>query len=213
MRDDHIGESAELYALGELDEMEAARVARHSRTCDECARRLGEAEEAVAAAIESAGVPAARPEALDLRIRFTPAPSRTHTPAWIAAVAAAFVIGLLPWGVTMTQHPAPSQSQDAVDAMLAGHFVHAPFAALRSGAPAAKVIYAREGGWIYVLAAAGNGELTVATQTKGVIATVASLEPSEKARAAFVRTPTRIDTVLLLDHGTPIASVRVVYTK
>ena len=44
----------QVVALGELDEIETARVARHARTCDECAHRLGEAEEAVAAAIDAA---------------------------------------------------------------------------------------------------------------------------------------------------------------
>jgi hypothetical protein len=211
MRDDHIGENAELYALGELEELDVARIERHARACDECAARIGKAEAAIAAAIEIGGLPPERPASLDARMRFAATPSRT--PAWIAAVAAAFVIGLLPWGVTMTQRSGSSQSQDAVDAMLAGHFVHAPLVALRSDAPPAKVIYAREGGWIYVLARAGPLKLDVATETNGVITTVASLEGSDKTRSAFIRTGARIDSVLLVDRGTPIASAKIVYAR
>jgi anti-sigma factor RsiW len=210
MRDDHVGENAELYALGELDELEAARVEHHARTCDECTRRLGEAEATVLQLIESGNVPTARPAPLDRRVRFAPPASRT--PAWIAAVAAAFVIGLLPWGVMMTQRPvASTSSQPAIDAMLAGHFAHAPLVALRPGVPAAKVIYPRESGWIYILVGAGQDSFDVATVVKGNRTIVASLAPSGVTRAVFVNVPGRVDAVELLQSGTPVAGARIAY--
>ena len=107
--------------------------------------------------------------------------------AWIGAVAAAFVLGLLPWGWTMTQQHQNGAAQPAVDAMLVGHFSHAPLLPLQAGAPPAKVIYAREGGWIYVLAGAGTSSLDVATVTAGRTAVVAALAPSGATRAAFVK--------------------------
>ena len=70
MRDDHIGENAELYALGELDELEAARVERHARTCAACSSRLGDAEATVLQLVEAGGVTTAVPEGLDRRVRF-----------------------------------------------------------------------------------------------------------------------------------------------
>jgi len=210
MPDDHIGESADLYALGHLDDRETARIERHARDCDLCAARLGEAEAAVLLLIESGGVPAARPASLDRRMRFARPPSATA--AWIGAVAAAFAIGLLPWSIVMTHRPpeAPSQ-QAAIDAMLAGHFAHAPLAGLRPGAPSAKVIYAREGGWIYVLVAPGSAPLDVATVSGGTTTTARSLPASAQTRSAFVRTAGRADAVVLLDQGTPVARARLVY--
>jgi hypothetical protein len=209
MRDDHIGESAELYALGELDELEAARVERHARACTVCATRLGEAEATVLQLVEAGGVAATVPEALDRRVRFgTPASS---TRAWLAAVAAAFVLGLLPWGWTMTQPRSNDAAQPAIDAMLAGHFVHAPLLPLQAGAPPAKVIYAREGGWIYVLVGAGSSSLDIATVSGGRIAVVAALAPSKATRASFVKIAERVDAVELLQNGKPISAAQIVY--
>jgi anti-sigma factor RsiW len=211
MRDDHIGENAELYALGELDELEAGRIQRHARACAECAQRLGEAEATVLQLIESDGADASVPEALDRRIAFVKPASPTR--GWIAAVAAAFVIGLLPWGWTVTQRHPNEVAQPAIDAMLVGHFVHAPLLPLQAGAPAAKVIYAREGGWIYVLAAAGSDSLDVAAVTGGRTTVVAALAPSGATRAAFVKIPGRVDSVELLENGKPIAAAHLVYAR
>jgi hypothetical protein len=209
MRDDHIGENAELYALGELDELEAARVERHARTCAACSSRLGDAEAAVLHLVEAGGIAPMVPEALDRRVRFAQPASGTR--AWIGAVAAAFVLGLLPWGWTMTQHQNGSTPQPAVDAMLVGHFSHAPLLPLQSGAPPAKVIYAREGGWIYVLAGAGTRSLDVATVTAGRTVVVAALAPSGASRAAFVKIAGRVDVVELLENGKPISAAHVAY--
>ena len=210
MRDDHIGEDAELHALGELDELEAARVEHHVRSCDECARRLGDAEATVLQLIESGDVPVAPCPPLDRRVRFEP--PATPTRAWIAAVAAAYVLGLLPWGITMTQHSNGSSSQSAVDAMLVGHFAHAPLLPLAAGAPSAKVIYAREGGWIYVLAAAGTSSLDVATVKVRPARTswLRSRHPGV-TRAVFVNVPGRVDAVELLENGKPISAAHIAY--
>jgi hypothetical protein len=208
MRDDHIGENAELYALGELDELEAARVERHARACAACSSRLGDAEATVLQLIEAGGA-ATVPQALDRRVRFARPASPTR--AWIGAVAAAFVLGLLPWGWTMTQPHQNGTAQPAVDAMLVGHFSHAPLLPLQAGAPPAKVIYAREGGWIYVLAGAGTSSLDVATVTAGRTVVVAALAPSGATRAAFVKIAGRVDTVELLENGKPISAAHVVY--
>ncbi len=41
----HIGELAELYVLGSIDDGERASVERHIRSCVECANRIRDAEE------------------------------------------------------------------------------------------------------------------------------------------------------------------------
>jgi hypothetical protein len=212
MRDDHIGESAELYALGELDEREAARVERHARACAQCASRLGEAEATVLHLVEAGGVAAMVPEGLDRRIRFVQPAAATRS--WISAVAAAFVLGLLPWGVTTTQpHRNGVSPQPALDAMLVGHFAHAPLLPLVAGAPPAKVLYAREGGWIYVLAGAGASSLDVATVAAGRTNVVGALAPSASTHSAFVNIVGRVDTVELLENGKPISAARIAYPR
>jgi hypothetical protein len=200
---DHVGELAELYALGELSLAERERVDRHARECPQCAQRLGEAEATVLRLIER--------DADFVEGRLRPMRFRSNWAA-VAAIAAAFLIGLLPWGVqTLRERGSTSEAnQLAMSAMLAGHFLHAPLVPLAANAPAGKVIYAREGGWIYVIVAAGPAPIDVDTVSSGTRTRVASLAGSAQTRAAFVRTSAAIQSVELLQGGTPIAQARVV---
>jgi hypothetical protein len=208
--DGHLGESAELYALGTLGDIERARVERHVRTCDGCAKRLGDAETTVLGLIEADASQPAMPRGR------TPA-FTSRAPWWIGAVAAAaFVAGLLPWGfASLRERPASRVAQDgqqvALTAMLAGHFAHAAFVSGAPGAPAAKVIYAREGGWLYVIVAPGSETLDVRVARNGKRAIVGSIAGSGATRSAFVSGIGRVDVVELLDRGVLVAYARVVY--
>lgn len=196
---DHVGDDAELYALGALDETDAARVERHARECAACARRVGEAEATVLQLI-----PPARVAPHGRAPRFE---TRGPRVGWIAAVAAAFLIGLLPWGLGRL-HPANPSAQ-AETAMLAGHFAHAPFVARAPGAPRGKAIYALHGGWIYVIVTPGSDALAVALVRGGSRRVVASLAPSSQTRSAFVPTAGRVDAVELLEGGRPVATASI----
>lgn len=137
----HIGESAELYALGSLGEDERAQVDAHVMQCDACAARLGEAERTVAAMERSAEAPAAR--------------VRTwRVPAGVAA--AAFVLGLIPsawfWSAQQRAGAYNADRERALAAMVSSHFSHAQFERLAANAPSAKLIYARNGQWVYAVA-------------------------------------------------------------
>jgi hypothetical protein len=204
---DHVGELAELYALGDLSVAERERVTSHARECPQCAQRLGEAEATVLHLIERDAAADASVTPLR-RVRFG-----SSNWAAIAAIAAAFLLGLLPWGVqTLRERGSTSEAnQLAMSAMLAGHFLHAPLVPLAANAPAGKVIYAREGGWIYVIVAAGLAPLDVDTVSGGTRTRVASLAASAQTRAAFVRTSGAIQSVELLQGGTPIAQARIVF--
>ncbi len=209
MLDDHIGENAEIYALGDLGELESTRVEHHVRTCDACAKRLGEAEATVLRLIESGDV-SEPPATLTGRIRFSGQRQRT----WIAAVAAAFVLGLLPWGITTLRHSDVEQGanqQLAMNAMLAGHFLHTPAVALFPGVPKAKVIYPREGGWLYVLVGASSQPIDVVAIAGNKRTTIASIPPGPATRSAFVQIAQRVSSVQLLEGGTLVASARIVY--
>jgi hypothetical protein len=202
----HVGEDAELYALGQLDDVTRDRLERHVRVCAQCARRVGEAESTVLRLIEAQTppVPAA------LRPFYAPS-SRTWR--WAAAIAAAFVLGLFPWlAVTLRSAP-PATQQLAMTAMLHGHFLHADFVPDIAGAPEAKVIYARTGGWLYVLTAPGSERLSIVTVTRGSRSAVASVAPAAQTRAAFVPLSGPIDEVLLLEGERQVAHANVVVAK
>ena len=112
---------------------------------------------------------------------------------------------------SMEHRQAQDEEQVALSAMLAGHFSHAPFVGNASGAPEAKVVYAREGGWIYVIAAPGKERLDVAVTRDGRRTTVASMPANDAVRSSFVTLPDRPDTVELLDRGAVLASARLAY--
>lgn len=202
----HVGEDAELYALGQLDADRHERFELHVRGCAECARRVGEAESTVLRLIEgdSRNVP------VTLR-RFR---ANGSAPAWrwAAAIAAAFLLGLVPWLTTLRTASPPVQ-QVAMTAMLHSHFQHTQFVADTAGAPAAKVIFGRTGGWIYVLAAPGPAPLSVVTVAGGVKTTAATLAPDTRTRAAFVALQGGIDEVLLVDGTHQLAHANVVFAK
>lgn len=203
--DAHVGEDAELYALGELDAIARERVDRHVRACGECARRVGEAESAVLGLIEGDAGEIA-PHAL------RPFRVAAGRPAWqwAAAVAAAFVLGLIPWLVSMRATAPPAQ-QLAMTAMLDGHFMHAPFAAANPGAPNAKAIYARNGAWIYVLAAPADGALDVVAVSNGKRSKLGTIAPGTATRGAFFTEIVPADKLELVRDGRTIASATLVY--
>lgn len=201
----HVGEDAELYALGELDGQQRDRLERHVRACGECARRVGEAEAAVLRLVES---DARNFEPQTLR----PFRVRAAVPVWgwAAAIAAAFVLGLLPWLVSLRSSAPPTQ-QLAMTAMLQGHFMHAPFAAGVAGAPSAKAIYSRTGAWVYVLVAPANDALDVVAVTNGEPSKLGTIAPGTATRGAFFTRNVRPERLELVRDGRMIASATLVY--
>jgi hypothetical protein len=135
-------------------------------------------------------------------------------PSWIVAAAAAFVFGLLPWVISSlhdrSNAGAAASGQAAVTAMLAGHFAHAPFVARAQNAPPAKVIYAREGGWIYVIAGAGPDPLDIVVSHSGRSTAVGRLPSSSGVRSTFIALPGRVDEVVLRDRGVVIESAHTI---
>jgi anti-sigma factor RsiW len=148
----HLGEELELYALGDLSDEERAKIEEHLATCDECVRAVASAEETLAHMTSL--LPAYR------------APRRTALrnvwmmPAARTAIAAAFVVGLLVAAGTLpflSVRPGTSgQDARAQIAMTHAHFEHIQLEPLVAGAPAVKVIYARDRSWMYAIADDGR---------------------------------------------------------
>jgi hypothetical protein len=133
----HIDQEAELYALGMLGDGERARVEEHLAACTPCTMKIGAAEAAVAALIDSS----------------QQRPLQRRRAWWPAAVAAAFAVaagGLL--GQNIAMHGELGSDGAMLATMVNSHFNHAQFLT-PSGAPmAAKAIYDRHGKWYEILA-------------------------------------------------------------
>lgn len=195
--DVHIGEAAELYAIGALDAAERTAVDAHIARCSECARRVGEAEETVLALERDVRVdPLASAIAVPLHVR------RREVPAWSLAVAAAaaLIVGTLLPGI-FAQHDTPTL------AMIHSHFNHAQFAGLN--APAAKVIYARDRSWYYVIVE-GSHRYDAYGVRDGQSVPLGATEPRGATSELFWQHKEQFDRIELREGGKAIeaASIR-----
>lgn len=201
----HIDELAELYALGTLDEAERASVDAHAIECEACAQRLGEAESTIAFLEQSVAVPPSLDRRMSAVFARTP---RFRVPA--SLVAAAFVIGLLPslffWNANRSTRAFDADRQQAVQAMVSSHFAHAQFTALAPDAPKAKLIYARNGNWIYVVAETGRPLSLHAQGAQGEVA-LGTLHVSGQAAELYVPQAPATRTFTLYDGTNQIERV------
>lgn len=182
----HIGDLAELYAAGVLDDRERAMVEAHVSRCSECLRRTGEAEEVLFALERRFKIPsvlhsAAKPLTL----------TRPSNRLWtILVVAAALVVGFL------IPHP-HARRNPATLAMVQSHFSHAQFG---GSGPPAKVLYARDRSWYYVIVA-GSHRFEVYGLRDGRAELLGSTQPAELTSDLFARTSQRFEAIELRDRG------------
>lgn len=166
----HIGDLAELYALGALDANERLAVEVHVEVCSECARALGCAEAFVLSLDAATAERREPPESLLERIT-TSAKTVTPTPTnvwssrnpsdfrrlalWTAAVVLLITQSTFfihDFGLRERMH----DNDQALITVARTHFRHMNFIALSPGFPAAKLLYEPKGRWFYILIASSD---------------------------------------------------------
>ncbi len=203
----HFDESAELYALGMLDELEAARVLAHARECPACAGLIERAALVVSALSE--GVPVCQPaDALRDRLLSSAGPQHKDRGRWkwfggglVAGLTAAALV-ILPAYVTMQNMPRTADL--ALSTIVASHFNHVSFSALRQGAPAAKALYGKHIEWIYVVVHEPPEGLQVRIKRAEGTSTI-TLDVSGENGTAFVPSPGAVREIDLIEKGTMLA--------
>ena len=202
----HIDELAELYALGSLNAEEQQRLDAHIATCAACLARVNDAEKVVAAlAWEEAKSAAPR------RV----VPLRRPSPAW--RVAAGFAAGLIlpllfllpPY---LSERNSARETHAAFSALVNSHFSHVAFARRTADAPAAKLLYARTGEWLYVVALQPKSDLTVRLRYVDVIQTVGTIRANRSDAEVFIPNPGPVDEVLLSRDNVVVADARPAFT-
>ncbi|HEV3154377.1 MAG TPA: hypothetical protein VGZ02_11275 [Candidatus Baltobacteraceae bacterium] len=206
--DAHLGELADLYAIAALDEADARRVEAHAGVCETCRDALREAEAAALTLIE-AGEMHDAPSALNARIASSARPARRSAVSSWMALAAAFILGAIAPTVWLLERnaatPGGSMQNAAIVAMVHSHFLHAPLRPLQAGAPQAKVIFPRDGSWIYVVIAAPADGMQVATVTGAGTHVLGAPSAAGSASAFYAQLKEKIDGVVLLQNGRAIA--------
>jgi len=96
-------------------------------------------------------------------------------------------------------------------AMVSSHFLHAPFVPVTPGAPGAKVVYARDGSWLYVIVAPGSEPLDVIAISGNKRSSVATIPAGSAMRSAYVTPPNKVDTLELDEGGRVLSQARIAY--
>lgn len=174
---EHIDDLAELYALGVLSDDERSAVDAHLAQCAACSTRVAQSE-AVIAALVDAGVPKeTAPPQLAARIARSAAAGSPAGPLWsslrvLVGLAAALVLGL---GLAVLQvsrqnhdlRVALAGDERAFSTITHSHFHHTEFSKLNPDSPSAKVLYAHDGSWFYVIIDGAHRDLHVIGETNG----------------------------------------------
>jgi anti-sigma factor RsiW len=203
----HLGDDAELYALGVLDAAERAAAEEHLAACDDCRARVVAAESVVAALAST--LPAYEPAAqnpfapkrvvpLRPRVRFSFA-----APRWATALAAALVLGVgfLGWqDVSLNQQR--TSSDTALTAIVHGHFDHVTLTKARPSSPSAKVLYARDHSWLYALVdRPARGTHLIAEDATGARRDLGAFDARGAVATLFVRDPGPVSAVEIRDDA------------
>jgi hypothetical protein len=222
----HIGDDAELFALGALDDVTARRVELHILECPECLARVNEALIAAAALAEA--LPATSPSA-ELGRRLSAAAeefdvSHRQSTGWFSnrvlryAVAAALVLALLNAGwQSFRLHREIATEDVALATLVHSHFNHVSMTPLSSARLSAKVLYARDGKWLYVIADRPNGALRVlgygaATSAESGAALDLGMMASDGQTATLLARPrSRVRRIVLERGNVPIAEATLAY--
>jgi hypothetical protein len=210
----HVGEFAELYALGALDERERAAVETHLVACEPCTRLVGAAESHVAL-IASLEPRREAPPALDRRVHSTLYAQRI---AWRfpAAVAAALVVGLAPslylWGQERAMHRAMFATDSAMARLASAPHRTASFGA-SAGGPAGQVMYAPDGSWYVVVIRNATKALDVVWMHDGQRSMLGRAMPVGDVSALYLPKSHRMDTLALMDGDRVVAQATLTWQK
>jgi len=201
----HVSEFAELYALGVLQPQERANVDAHVVACGSCARALAAAEETIAA-LDEVFVPLVEaPERLGMRISMSsevvapPTRSVSHD-GWLRKRLSLFVPGFLAAALVLlflgisggmlyqrsTIWRQVAQDSTVLATIATSHFKHASFTAREPGAPIAKVLYARDGRWFYVIVNSASCDCRLVARSATAQRDLGSLEVRGSTATRFV---------------------------
>jgi anti-sigma factor RsiW len=211
----HVGDDAELYPLGMLDDDAAREVERHIAHCSECAERVAQAQ--TVAATLAAALPAATPSpALERRLsastRSRPVASKIRANLFRYAVAAALALVFLGLGLqTLLLRGRLANDDVALVTMVHSHFNHVSMSPESANPVAAKILYARDGSWIYIIADKPGGSLHALARTASATTDLGALASSGETATLLVRPRERIQSITLQRGGTNVASARLVY--
>ncbi|MGB8907826.1 MAG: hypothetical protein WCC84_03665 [Candidatus Cybelea sp.] len=211
---EHLAEDAELYSLGILDDDAARKVERHVALCPECSERVAQAQ-AVAASL-AAALPEATPSpALERRLRESARPksrAKLRASFFPFALAAAFALAFLGLGwQTLVLRERLAAEDVALVTMVHSHFNHVSMSPESANPVAAKILYARDGSWIYIIVDKPGGVLHAIARMAAGAVDLGALESAGETATLLVHPRERIRSIALQRAGADVASAKLAY--
>ena len=196
---DHLDDDAELFALGLTDPERSTAIEAHIAGCADCRARVVAAE--AAAASLGAALPA------------MPAAPQRQSSRWTSGLAAAAaVVFAATTGIEgVALHGAAQQgarTDVALGAVAASHFGHTTLTSPPGSA--VKVLYARDGAWLYLIADGLPAGVHAVVRQRGTQRDLGALAAGKPA-TLFVAGSGRVSDVTLVDGGRAIAHGRPAY--
>lgn len=211
---EHLSEDLELYPLGILDDDAARNVERHVASCSECAERVAQAQ-AVAASL-AAALPQATPSpALERRLRESARPqssAKRRANVFPFALAAGFALAFLGFGwQTLVLHERLAAEDVALVTMVHSHFNHVSMSPESATPVAAKILYARDGSWVYIIADKPAGVLHAVAHTAAGAADLGALGSAGETATLLLHPRERIRSITLQRGGIDVAAATLAY--
>jgi len=214
MKDHHMADDIQLYALGVLDRDESRAVEAHAAGCAECSQLLGEAERTVAALDAMTVTPVAPPAALAARIAASsrvvvPMRSRRFDFARGSALAAGLAFAVLGTGSVreiLSDRATISADDRAFSAIAVSHFTHTTFTKIAPSAPTAKVLWGKSPHWLYVIVDAPQCDCEVAGITAGGVRDLGAPVARGATATLFVADAPDVTSVELRSGATILSS-------
>ncbi len=216
---EHLAESAELYAVGALEDRERREVEKHVSRCVPCALRLSQAQETVAA-LAAAQPQHEPPERLHGRLRES-VESKRSTVAhhwWPVgfALAAAFALALIPTWVAVDRSRLAVQNMRQDERALARiaaapAFDRSVFMSPRRRPMNAKVLYGPGGDWYYVVVMHPASDMQVAYVHDGRMEMLGAIAVHGESGTLYLPIRHKMERLALLRGHTVVADARLVY--
>ncbi len=208
----HLGDFAELYALGSLESAERTGVERHVSSCAACAQHLVQAERSVAL-MASLEPQYDAPAQLQTRVMRTLRP-RTPWPTSALAIAAAIAVAVLPgayfWQENQAMHVALSTDGQALSQIANAPHRLANFSPMTNGSMAC-VMYGHDGSWYVILVEHATKAVEVAWMHDGRRTMLGTAVPHGDVALLYLPRSHRMDRLALMDGHAVVAEAQLAY--
>ena len=200
---EHLGEDAELYPLGILDDDAARDVERHIALCSGVrgARRTSASRRGFAGGSVARWPRRRRRWSEDCASPTRPQLGARQTSASIFRFALAAAVALILLGFGLADARVARQRLAAEDValvtMVHSHFNHVSMSPQSANPVAAKILYARDGSWIYIIADKPGGPLHAIADTAAGADDLGVLASAGETATLLVHPRERIRSIVL----------------